>query len=100
MGKPPLHLLSFKQSVYHDGTKNPICTARKKKEDTSRIGDFTVMDGSEAGVDLVLIPTFLLYYVNQVILMLTVFFKDNYHNKAKEVSIKTRSPSASHSLEG
>ena len=58
------------------------------------------MDGSEAGVDLVLIPTFLLYYVNQVILMLTVFFKDNYHNKAKEVSIKTRSPSASHSLEG
>ena len=30
-----------------------------------------VMDGSEAGVDLVLIQTFLLYYVSQVILMLT-----------------------------
>ena len=31
---------------------------------------FTVMGGSEAGVDLVLLQTFLLYYVNQVILML------------------------------
>ena len=50
------------------------------------------MDGSEAGVDLVLKPTLLLYYVNQVILMLTVFFKDNYHNNAKDVCIKTRSP--------
>ena len=29
------------------------------------------MDGSEAGGDLVLIQTFLLYYVNQVVLMLT-----------------------------
>ena len=35
------------------------------------IGHFTVMDGSEAGVDLVLIQTFLLYHLNQVILMLT-----------------------------
>ena len=86
VGKPPLHLLSFMQSVYPDGfrgkrpsicqvsvnkTENPICTARKKKEDTSRIGHFTAMDGSEAGVDLVLKPTLLLYYVNQVVLMLT-----------------------------
>ena len=31
---------------------------------------FTVMDGSEAEGDLVLIQTFLLYYGNQVILML------------------------------
>ena len=31
----------------------------------ARIGHFTVMDGSEAGVDLVLIQTFLLYNVNQ-----------------------------------
>ena len=59
------------------------------------------MDGSEAGVDLVLMQTILLYYVNQVILTLTSinFFKDNFHNKAKEVCIKIRSPSASHSLE-
>ena len=60
--------------------------------------------GSEAGVDLVLIQTFLLHYVNQVVLMLTtvVFFKDTctFHNKAKEVCIKTRSSSDSHSLEG
>ena len=60
--------------------------------------------GSEAGVDLVLIQTVLLHYVNQVVLMLTtvVFFKDTCtsHNKAKEVCIKTRSSSDSHSLEG
>ena len=29
------------------------------------IGHFTVMDGSEAGVDLVLIQTFLLHYPNE-----------------------------------
>ena len=54
--------------------------------------------GSEARVDLVLKQTFLLYYVNQVVLMLTtvVFFKDTFHYKAKEVCIKTRSPSDSH----
>ena len=34
------------------------------------IGHFKVMDGSEAEGDLVLIQTFLLYYVNQVIVML------------------------------
>ena len=33
------------------------------------------MDGSEAGVDLVLIQTFLLHYVSQVILMLTSIFQ-------------------------
>ena len=60
----------------------------------------TVMDGSETGVHLVLIQTFLLYYVNQVVLSWLIFFKDNFHNKAKEVCVKTRSPSASHSLEG
>ena len=64
------------------------------------MGHFTVMDGREAGVDLVLIQTFLLYYVNQVTLMPTSIFKDNFHNKAKEVCIKTRLTSASHSLEG
>ena len=33
------------------------------------------MDGSEIGVDLVLVQTFLLYSVNQVILMLTSIFQ-------------------------
>ena len=42
------------------------------------------MDGSEADVDLVLIQTFLLYYVNQVILMLASTFKDNFHNKVSK----------------
>ena len=41
--------------------------------------------------------TFILHYVNQVILMLTRIRKDNFHNKAKEVCIKTRLTSASHS---
>ena len=39
------------------------------KSVTNSIGHFTVMDGGEAGVDLVLIQTFLLYHVNQVFLM-------------------------------
>ena len=56
------------------------------------LGHFTVMDGSEAQGDLVLIQTFLLY---QFILMLTSIFKSNFHNKAKKVCIKTRSPSPS-----
>ena len=42
------------------------------------IGHFTVMDGSEAEGDLVLIQTFLLYYVNQVILMLTSIFQEQF----------------------
>ena len=33
------------------------------------------MDGSEIGVDLVLVQTFLVYFVNQVILMLTSIFQ-------------------------
>ena len=60
-----------------------------------RIGHFTVMDGSEAEGDLVLIQSFLLYYVNQVILMLTSIFQEKFHNKAKKVCIKTRSPAPS-----
>ena len=36
------------------------------------------MDGSEIGVDLVLIQTFLLYSVNQVILMLTSIFQGKF----------------------
>ena len=50
------------------------------------MGHFTVMDGREAGVDLVLIQTFLLYYVNQVTLMLSSIFPQQskgglYQNK-------------------
>ena len=58
------------------------------------------MDGSKAEGELVLIQTFLLYYVNQVILMLTSTFQGSFHYKAKEVCIKTRLQSASHALEG
>ena len=47
------------------------------------IGHFTVMDGSEAGVDLVLLQTFLLYYVNQVILMLTSIFQGQFPQQSK-----------------
>ena len=39
---------------------------------------FTVMDRSEAEADLVLIQTFLLYYVNQVILMLTSIIQEQF----------------------
>ena len=42
------------------------------------MGHFTVMDGSEAEGELVLIQTFLLYYVNQVILMLTSIFQEQF----------------------
>ena len=42
------------------------------------IGHLTVMDGSEADSDLVLIQTFLLYYVNQGILMLTSIFQGQF----------------------
>ena len=44
----------------------------------TRIGHFIVMDGSEADGDLVLIQTSLLYYVNQVILMLTSSFQGQF----------------------
>ena len=54
------------------------------------------MDESEAECDLVLIQTLLIYYVNQVILMLNGIFQEHfYNNKAKKVCFKTRSPSAS-----
>ena len=36
------------------------------------------MDGSEAEADLVFIQTFLLYYVNQVILMLASIFQEQF----------------------
>ena len=42
------------------------------------IGHFIVMDGREVGVNLVLIQTFLLYYANEVILMLASIFQGQY----------------------
>ena len=44
---------------------------------------FTVMAENEAGVDLVLIQPFLLYYVNHVVLMPTSIFKHNFNRKRK-----------------
>ena len=44
----------------------------------SLIGHFTAMDGSEVDGDLVLIQTFMLYYVNQVILMLTSSVQEQF----------------------
>ena len=64
------------------------------------IRHFTVKDGSEADGDLVLIQTFLLYHVNQFILMLTSIFQGQfpkqregslYQNKVT-VSLKIRNP--------
>ena len=48
------------------------------------IGHFTVIDGSEDDVDLVLIQTFLLYYVNQVRLMLNSIFQGQFSLQSKE----------------
>ena len=42
------------------------------------IGHFIVADGSEVEGDLVLIQTSLPYYVNQVILMLTSIFHEQF----------------------
>ena len=50
----------------------------------SPIDHFTVVDGSEAEGDLVLIQTFLFYYVNQVILMLTSIFQEQFPQQSKE----------------
>ena len=59
---------------------------------------------NEAWFDLLLIQTFLLYYVNHVFLTLQCvtkcFFSHDFHDKRKEVCIKTRSTSASRSLKG
>ena len=43
-----------------------------------RIGHFTGIDGSEDDGDLVLVQTFVLYYVNQVILILTSIFQRQF----------------------
>ena len=53
------------------------------------LAHFKVTAESEAGVDFVLIQPLLFYYVNHVVLMLTSIFKHNFHEKGKEVCIKT-----------
>ena len=55
------------------------------------------LNESEAGGDLALIETSLLFYVNDAVLML---ISGNLHNKRSEVSIITRSPPASLSFKG
>ena len=63
--------------------------------------DFAVTGGNEAGVDIVLIPPFLLYYVNRVVLMLTCYFLSKiYIRKEEDVFIKTRLILASRSQKG
>ena len=55
------------------------------------------LNESEAGGDLVLIETSLLFYVYDAVLML---MSRNLHQKSSDVSIKTRSPPASFSFKG
>ena len=43
------------------------------------IAHFTILDGNEGGVDLVLIQPLLLSYVNLVVLLLTSILKHNVH---------------------
>ena len=47
------------------------------------IGHFTVMDGGESGGDFVLIQTFLLYYANEVIIILTNIFQGQFPQQSK-----------------
>ena len=54
------------------------------------IGHFTVVYGSETEGDLVLIQTFLLYYVNQVILMLTIIFHQSAYRDQTNIPVRGR----------
>ena len=64
-----------------------------------RIAHFTVSGGNEAGVDLVLIHPFLLYYANHIFFYANLYFLSKiYVRKGKEVCIKTRL--TAHSLKG
>ena len=73
---------------------------KDKKERRCKLIDIAVPSESNtsAAVDLVLIQPFLLCYVNHIFLMQTIIFKHNFLKKKKEVCIKARSTSASHSL--
>ena len=65
---------SFYQNVQSTGLRAMIIAYVRY----IKIGHFTVVYGSETEGDLVLIQTFLLYYVNQVILMLTIIFQEQF----------------------
>ena len=55
------------------------CNLKSKQANSiTLIGQFTVMDGSKADGELVMIQTFLLYFVNQVILMVTSIFQGQF----------------------
>ena len=53
---------------------------------------FTGTGANEAGVDLVLIQPFLLYYVNHVVVMLTFFFSKISIRKRKRFVLKQGQP--------
>ena len=46
---------------------------------SNSIAHFTVTVGNEAGVDLVLIQPFLLYYANHFVMLSSIFLKQNFH---------------------
>ena len=48
------------------------------RENSRSIAHFTVTGANEAGIDLVLIRPFLLYYVNHVVVMLTIIFSAKF----------------------
>ena len=56
------------------------------------MAQFTVTGANEAGVDLVLIQPFLLYYVNHVVVMLTFFFNKISIRKRKRFVSKQGQP--------
>ena len=63
-------------SVYSDFSLSK--TKRLNSNYNRPFYSWSVMDGGEAEGELVLIQTFLLYYVNQVILMLTSIFQEQF----------------------
>ena len=70
----PGHAQIVEANLHH----HHLCYCQGDSKVLQRIDHFTVVDGSEAEGDLVLIQTFLLYYVNQVILMLTSIFQEQF----------------------
>ena len=74
---------------------NKLCTHHNLPCVT--IGHFTVMDGVAS---VLYKPACFIMQIKLFLCYKLVFFKSNFHNKAKEVCIKKKSPSASHSLEG
>ena len=83
-GGPTTHaqIVHLKTSVwwtYHSRTLLNAAYCENTEYKTRAIAHFTVAGENEAGVDLVLIQPFLLYYVYHVFLMLTSIFKQNLH---------------------